>query len=100
MAIKQDILDIFEDSKLQYDDYSGATYYKSENFIHYIFAEQDSEAGLKYNQATLNQINMDIRSNNLQDMDEKKFFTRLMNVMEDKLQKFIFNKTDHDFTVR
>lgn len=54
IAIKEDILDIFENPQLKYDGFSKATYYKSENFIHYIMAEHDSEAGMKYNQATLN----------------------------------------------
>jgi len=45
------------------DSFSGAQYYKGENFIHYIMAEHESEAGKAYNHQTLKQINMDIRGN-------------------------------------
>lgn len=91
LAIKEDIIDIFENPKPYHDSFTGANYYRSDNFIHYIMAEHDSEAGKKYNQYTLQQINVDIRSNNIPELSEKKFFTRLMKTMDEKVQKFIFN---------
>jgi len=81
VAVKRDILDVFESPIEEKDEITGCIYYKSKGFVHFIFAEEGAEAGHMRNDATAAKILNMISNLGLDDMQINDFWPRFENAL-------------------
>ena len=99
-AIDRDILKIFPNVQLEECPTTKAQFYKSDGIVHFIFAEQDSDAGNYYNLQTADKIRQWIANEGIDSSNDDLFFDRFQESLNRNLQVFLFNRTEeNNFTV-
>jgi hypothetical protein len=76
-VIKRDILDVFENPIEEVDERTGCVYYRSKGIIHFLFAEDGSEAGNLRNEPTKEKILNMISNIGLEPMPINEFWPRM-----------------------
>lgn len=87
-ALNRDLYEVFENLEKKeqvLDEKTSCTYYVSDSFIHFIYAEKDTEAGDYYNMATSKKIIQYINSQDIEQLDISDFYPRLIHAMNKNL---------------